>query len=63
VVNIPVVDDLDLPRDFTNCRYYVDSNLDGAWCEFDQELPVGGTRRGPITSPEQALTPSATGRP
>jgi LPXTG-motif cell wall-anchored protein len=43
VVNIRVVDDLELPRDFTNCRYYVDSNLDGAWCEFDQELPVGGT--------------------
>ncbi|GAA3348011.1 hypothetical protein GCM10020358_64860 [Amorphoplanes nipponensis] len=43
VVNIRVFNDLNLPRTFTNCRYYTDSNLDGAYCEFDRELPVGGT--------------------
>ncbi|WP_433719715.1 LPXTG cell wall anchor domain-containing protein [Actinoplanes sp. CA-051413] len=43
VVNIRVFNELHLPRAFTNCWYYTDSNLDGAWCEFDGELPVGGT--------------------
>jgi LPXTG-motif cell wall-anchored protein len=43
VVNIRVIDDLDLPKSFTNCRYYVDHNLHGAWCEIAGELPVGGT--------------------
>jgi hypothetical protein len=43
VVNIRTFNDLNLPRTFTNCLYYTDSNLDGAWCEFEPELPVGGT--------------------
>ncbi|GAB7042733.1 MULTISPECIES: LPXTG cell wall anchor domain-containing protein [Catenuloplanes] len=43
LLRIRVVDDLDLPKDFTNCRYFTDSNLDGAWCEFDTELAAGGT--------------------
>jgi hypothetical protein len=43
VVNIRVVDDVDLPKTFDNCWYYVDSNLEGAWCEFDRELAVGET--------------------
>jgi LPXTG-motif cell wall-anchored protein len=41
VVNVRVFDDVDLPRTFTNCQYYVDSNLEGAWCEIDQELAAG----------------------
>ncbi|GGQ82176.1 LPXTG cell wall anchor domain-containing protein [Couchioplanes azureus] len=41
VVNVGVVNDLDLPRSSENCWYYVDSNLDGAWCELDQELAAG----------------------
>ncbi|GAA3902529.1 hypothetical protein [Actinoplanes auranticolor] len=43
VVNIRVFNELRLPRTFTNCWYYTDSNLDGAWCEFEGDLPVGGT--------------------
>ncbi|MEU8236056.1 LPXTG cell wall anchor domain-containing protein [Actinoplanes sp. NPDC048967] len=43
VVNIRTFNDLNLPKSFTNCLYYTDSNLDGAWCEFEPELPVGGT--------------------
>jgi len=43
VANIRVIDDLRLPQTFTNCRYYVDGNLHGAWCEFASDLPVGGT--------------------
>jgi hypothetical protein len=43
VVNIRVVDDVDLPRTFDNCWYYVDSNLEGAWCELDEQLAVGET--------------------
>ena len=30
VVNVRVFNDLNLPKAFTNCLYYVDSNLDGA---------------------------------
>ncbi|MEH1127798.1 LPXTG cell wall anchor domain-containing protein [Micromonospora sp. CPCC 206061] len=41
VVNVRVFNDVDLPRTFTNCQYYVDSNLEGAWCEIDQELAAG----------------------
>src|SRR4051812_22704480 len=40
-VNIRVIDGLDQPKTFDNCHYYVDSNLDGAWCQFDEELAVG----------------------
>jgi hypothetical protein len=43
VVNIRVIDDSDLPRLNDNCRYYVDSNLEGAWCEIDGEVAVGTT--------------------
>jgi hypothetical protein len=43
VVNIRTFRDLILPKTFTNCLYYTESHLEGAWCEFDQELPVGGT--------------------
>ena len=41
VVWIHVLNDVDLPKEFTNCQYYVDSNLDGAFCEINQKLPVG----------------------
>jgi hypothetical protein len=43
VVHIRVLNDVDLPKEFTNCQYYVDSNLDGAWCEIGRDLPVGTT--------------------
>jgi LPXTG-motif cell wall-anchored protein len=43
VVNVRVVNDVDLPKEFGNCQYYVDSNLDGAWCEIDRELAVDET--------------------
>ncbi|MEV7623973.1 hypothetical protein [Actinoplanes sp. NPDC089786] len=42
LVNIRVLNDLNLPREFTNCYYYKDSNLDGAWCQIDQTLEPGG---------------------
>ncbi|MEU7909053.1 LPXTG cell wall anchor domain-containing protein [Actinoplanes sp. NPDC049118] len=57
VVHIRVLNDLDLPRTFSNCRYYVDSNLDGAWCEFDQELAPGATYA--IAEPLVAVAPAA----
>jgi LPXTG-motif cell wall-anchored protein len=41
-VQIRVIEGLDLPRTFANCHYFVDSNLDGAWCQFDEELAVDG---------------------
>ena len=43
VLNVRVFDDVNLPKSFDNCWYYGDSNLEGAWCEFDQELAVGTT--------------------
>ncbi|HWH00851.1 MAG TPA: LPXTG cell wall anchor domain-containing protein [Pilimelia sp.] len=42
-VQIRVIEGLDLPRTFANCQYFVDSNLEGAWCQFDEELAAGGT--------------------
>ncbi|MEV6303679.1 LPXTG cell wall anchor domain-containing protein [Actinoplanes sp. NPDC051861] len=43
VVHIRALDDADLLRRFENCAYYVDSNLDGAWCEFDAPLAARTT--------------------
>lgn len=43
VVNIRSVNDSDLLDGFGNCAYYTNSNLDGAWCEFDTELAPGAT--------------------
>jgi hypothetical protein len=43
VVNIRAFDDADLLGRFENCQYYTYSSLDGAWCEFDQELAPGAT--------------------
>jgi LPXTG-motif cell wall-anchored protein len=43
VAHVHALNDMDLPTKFDNCRYYVDSNRDGAWCQFDDELAVGGT--------------------
>jgi hypothetical protein len=40
VVNIRVDAGFDLPRSFTNCRYYTDGNLEGAWCALSGS--VGG---------------------
>jgi LPXTG-motif cell wall-anchored protein len=42
-LNVRVLNDLDFSKKFDNCLYYVDSNLDGAWCKFDEELAVDGT--------------------
>lgn len=41
VVNARLVDDLNLPAESSNCLYYVDSNLHGAWCEIDGPLAPG----------------------
>jgi LPXTG-motif cell wall-anchored protein len=38
-VHLRIVDDLNLPAEFTNCQYYVDSNLHGAWCSIDGMVP------------------------
>jgi LPXTG-motif cell wall-anchored protein len=38
-VHLRIVDDLNLPAEFTNCQYYVDSNLHGAWCSLDGLVP------------------------
>ncbi|GIF11654.1 hypothetical protein Ate01nite_16860 [Actinoplanes teichomyceticus] len=38
IVNIRTYDDVNLPRTFSNCLYYTDSNVEGAWCEIDAEL-------------------------
>ncbi|WP_433372232.1 LPXTG cell wall anchor domain-containing protein [Actinoplanes sp. CA-142083] len=43
VVNVRVLNEVDLPKEFTNCVYYVDSNLRGAWCSIDAEVAAGGT--------------------
>ncbi|GIE96569.1 hypothetical protein [Paractinoplanes rishiriensis] len=43
VVEVRVLNDMDLPRVYTNCQYYVDANVEGAWCEFDRELVKGET--------------------
>jgi LPXTG-motif cell wall-anchored protein len=57
-VQIRVIEGLDLPRTFTNCQYYQDSNLDGAWCQFDEELAVDGTYA--LTDFKVAIAPDAT---
>lgn len=41
VVNARIVDDLNLPAESSNCLYYVDINLHGAWCEIDGPLAPG----------------------
>jgi LPXTG-motif cell wall-anchored protein len=38
-VHLRIADDLNLPAEFTNCQYYVDSNLHGAWCSIDGLVP------------------------
>ncbi|GAA4565175.1 hypothetical protein GCM10023176_12610 [Micromonospora coerulea] len=43
VVQVRAVDDLDLLPKYDNCWYGKDSNVDIAWCEFDDELAVGAT--------------------
>ncbi|MCI4064615.1 LPXTG cell wall anchor domain-containing protein [Micromonospora sp. R77] len=43
VVQVRAVDDLDLVTTYGNCWYAVDSNLDIAWCEFDDELAAHAT--------------------
>ncbi|GAB1690131.1 LPXTG cell wall anchor domain-containing protein [Krasilnikovia sp. M28-CT-15] len=59
VLHVRAVDDLDLPKRYDNCWYYVDSNLDGAYCEFDDELAAGATLAvaGPV------VTTAADARP
>lgn len=41
-VRLRIVDDLDLPKEFSNCQYFLDDNLHGAWCQIDAELAPGG---------------------
>ncbi len=41
-VRLRIVDDLDLPKKFGNCQYFVDQNLHGAWCQIDAELAPAG---------------------
>ncbi|MFI5491471.1 LPXTG cell wall anchor domain-containing protein [Actinoplanes sp. NPDC051859] len=41
VAEIRVLNDVNLPTTFSNCRYYVDSNVEGALCEFDTEFAPG----------------------
>jgi hypothetical protein len=41
VVNIKVAGGLILPREFTNCRYYQDGFLGGAWCSLSQRVGAG----------------------
>ncbi|MEU2614542.1 LPXTG cell wall anchor domain-containing protein [Micromonospora sp. NPDC007271] len=43
VVQVRAFDDLDLLTTYDNCWYTVDSNLDIAWCEFDDELAAHAT--------------------
>lgn len=43
VVQMRAFDDLDLVTTYDNCWYAVDSNLDIAWCEFDDELAAHAT--------------------
>ncbi|MBM2619466.1 hypothetical protein JIG36_28325 [Actinoplanes sp. LDG1-06] len=38
VVDLYVSGEMELPRDWTNCEYYGDDIVQGAWCEFDTEL-------------------------
>ncbi|MEV6345649.1 LPXTG cell wall anchor domain-containing protein [Actinoplanes sp. NPDC051851] len=38
VINIRVVNDVELPTTFSNCRYYIDSNVEGAYCRFDTTI-------------------------
>jgi LPXTG-motif cell wall-anchored protein len=40
VVRINTINDVDLPRTFSNCLYYVDSNKEGAYCSLAQDLPA-----------------------
>ncbi|MDZ5442388.1 LPXTG cell wall anchor domain-containing protein [Micromonospora sp. 4G57] len=43
VVQVRAFDDLDLLTKYDNCWYVVDSNLDIAWCEFDDVLAAQAT--------------------
>jgi LPXTG-motif cell wall-anchored protein len=43
VVNIRALNDADLLGQYDNCWYYQDSNVEGAWCEFDEVLTAGET--------------------
>ncbi|MCY1141649.1 hypothetical protein OWR29_26940 [Actinoplanes sp. Pm04-4] len=38
VVDLYVSGEMELPRDWTNCEYYGDDIVNGAWCEFDTDL-------------------------
>lgn len=43
VVRVRVLNDLDIVKQYANCRYSVDSNVEEAWCQFDDDLAVNGT--------------------
>jgi hypothetical protein len=41
IMHVSVAGDLNLPRRFTNCWYYVNRDTKGAWCLFRNALMVG----------------------
>lgn len=58
VVQIYVLNDLSLPKEFTNCLYYVDGNLKGAFCEIDAPVAAGKTYA--LTPFQVTAAPDAT---
>jgi LPXTG-motif cell wall-anchored protein len=43
VVSLRVQDDLYLPKEFSNCEYYEDGAMHGAWCQIDGQLAAGAS--------------------
>ncbi len=41
-LNVTVTGGLDLPHSFTNCWYYSNAGIKGAWCLFDGAMQAGG---------------------
>jgi hypothetical protein len=40
-IKISVDGDLDLPRSFSNCAYFVNGTIKGAWCAFEDTIQSG----------------------
>jgi hypothetical protein len=68
VVQVRILNDLDFAKKYQNCWYAVDSNLDAAWCSFDDQLAGEPTPTATVTPTAgsdggaPATTPPTTGK-
>jgi LPXTG-motif cell wall-anchored protein len=60
VVHIRTVDDVALPKTFTNCWYYTNTNLQGGWCRFEETIQAAQPYE--LAGFQVTVAPEATGK-